>query len=327
MPPSPDDAVRFQFSTEAFPQRVRLTAWREVFGRTVCNLDITPLQGEDFHSQATVCQLPGLGVLLASSDAAHLSHTRELIRDGDLWFMAAPTCSFTATQLGRSVEGGPGDGVLMTNAEVGSITLAAASHFTTFRVPTEAIAALVPDVWAAVARNVPATNAALQLLIGYLAIALNTDAPMTPELQRSTVTHVYDLLALALGATRDAAEIAKSRGARAARLGTIKADMAARFWQHGLTIGAVARRHGISPVYIRKMFAQEGTSFAEFLLARRLEHAHRILSDPAFADRAITAVAAEAGFGDLSYFNRAFRRRYGVSPSDLRAASRNKRGS
>jgi AraC-like DNA-binding protein len=46
------------------------------------------------------------------------------------------------------------------------------------------------------------------------------------------------------------------------------------------------------------------------------------LSDPHFADRSIAALALEAGFGDLSYFNRAFRRRYGDAPSEMRAGAR-----
>ena len=58
--------------------------------------------------------------------------------------------------------------------------------------------------------------------MGYLASALDTEALMTPELQQLAVTHVYDLLALALGATRDAAAIAVGRGVRAARLRSIK---------------------------------------------------------------------------------------------------------
>jgi AraC-like DNA-binding protein len=43
------------------------------------------------------------------------------------------------------------------------------------------------------------------------------------------------------------------------------------------------------------------------------------LSDARFARHTIAALALRAGFADLSYFNRAFRRRYGVSPSDIRA--------
>jgi AraC-like DNA-binding protein len=33
----------------------------------------------------------------------------------------------------------------------------------------------------------------------------------------------------------------------------------------------------------------------------------------------VSSIALDAGFGDISYFNRAFRRRYGATPSDVRA--------
>jgi AraC-like DNA-binding protein len=44
------------------------------------------------------------------------------------------------------------------------------------------------------------------------------------------------------------------------------------------------------------------------------------ISGPLSAGRSITAVAFEAGFNDLSYFNRTFRRRFGLTPSEARAA-------
>ena len=115
-----------------------------------------------------------------------------------------------------------GEGVLMSNADVGSMTLAA-SRFAAFSVPRAAIAALVPDVGATIARPIPANNPAFRLLLGYLATANDVQGLITPELQRLAVTHVYDLLALALGATRDAAATAKGRGVRAARLVAAKA--------------------------------------------------------------------------------------------------------
>lgn len=44
-----------------------------------------------------------------------------------------------------------------------------------------------------------------------------------------------------------------------------------------------------------------------------------MLCNPGLARHTVAAIAYEAGFNDLSYFNRAFRRRYGMTPSDARA--------
>jgi AraC-like DNA-binding protein len=59
------------------------------------------------------------------------------------------------------------------------------------------------------------------------------------------------------------------------------------------------------------------------VLEQRLYRAHRTIADPRRADRMISAIAFAAGFGDLSYFNRTFRRRFGMTPSDVRARVRN----
>jgi AraC-like DNA-binding protein len=40
--------------------------------------------------------------------------------------------------------------------------------------------------------------------------------------------------------------------------------------------------------------------------------------DPRRINQSIASLAFEVGFGDLSYFNRAFKRFYGVTPSEVR---------
>jgi AraC-like DNA-binding protein len=50
--------------------------------------------------------------------------------------------------------------------------------------------------------------------------------------------------------------------------------------------------------------------------------AYQRLTDPLRAGVKISTIALDAGLSDLSYFNRRFRRRYGVAPSELRAALR-----
>jgi len=43
-----------------------------------------------------------------------------------------------------------------------------------------------------------------------------------------------------------------------------------------------------------------------------------LLTSPRYAAWSITAIALEAGFGDVSHFNRRFKRRYLMTPSDMR---------
>src|SRR6185295_20086496 len=104
-----------------------------------------------------------------------------------------------------------------------------------------------------------------------------------------------DLVSVTLGATNDAAAAAQGRGVRAARLRAIKGDIEAHLTDADLSPLAVARRHRISDSYIRKLFEGEGTSFSEFVLARRLVRAYRMLTDRRLADRSIAMIAFESG--------------------------------
>jgi transcriptional regulator GlxA family with amidase domain len=148
------------------------------------------------------------------------------------------------------------------------------------------------------------------------------DALESPETRQLVVTHVHDLVALAVGATRDAAALAEGRGGRAARLQGIKADIVENLGRGDLSIDTLARRHRLHPRYIQRLFESTGTTFSEFLLGQRLARAHRMLTDPRHSERNVSAIAFECGFGDLSYFNRCFRRQFGASPSHLRAEAR-----
>jgi AraC-like DNA-binding protein len=114
-------------------------------------------------------------------------------------------------------------------------------------------------------------------------------------------------------------------GSKAARLHAIKKDILANLGEIALSLAAVAARHNISPRYVGRLFEQEGVTFSEFLLSARLECAHLMLTSLQFNGCTIASIAYSAGFGDLSYFNRAFRRRYSMTPSSVRAAARRQR--
>jgi AraC-like DNA-binding protein len=310
-----------RFTSDALPARDRIAAFREVFGRKLVRCDFEPLE-QPFHVDLTLRQLPGLGLASVGHSRMRVCRTRALLADGDD-ALSLQVCQArgVASQLGREAVVEPGGAVLSSNAETYQFTGARGSRCLVLGLSREELRRLLRDFDAALMRAVPADTSALRLLARYVAI-LDEEPALTPEVARLAVSHVYDLAAMALGATRDAAEAAKKGGVRAARLQAIKADIRGHLGERTLSLQSLAVRHGISPVYIRKLFEIEATSFTQFVLAERLARAHSLLRDPRFADRPIGWIAIEAGFGDLSYFNRAFRHRFGAAPSDVRADAR-----
>jgi hypothetical protein len=116
--------MMFRFSTDDYPAHGRAEAWREVFGRTIVRADIEPLQPDGFRAEATVHQFSGLGVLFATTSAARQGNSHALIANDDLSF-ATPSCPYSIAQIGRSPTVGPGDGVLLSNSDIGRVTLSA----------------------------------------------------------------------------------------------------------------------------------------------------------------------------------------------------------
>jgi AraC family transcriptional regulator len=90
-----------------------------------------------------------------------------------------------------------------------------------------------------------------------------------------------------------------------------------------IDLDGAAKQTGLSPFHFLRLFAQVlGVTPHQYLLRSRLRHAARLLAEE---ERAITDIAYEVGFGDLSNFVRSFHRAAGVSPRGFRQASRGNR--
>ena len=93
-----------------------------------------------------------------------------------------------------------------------------------------------------------------------------------------------------------------------------------RLDDNSLTIASIARRFGLSSKLVQRLFERAGTTFTEFVLEQRLLLARRLLSSLESRQNKIGTIAYTAGFGDLSYFNRTYRRRFGMTPSEWRGS-------
>lgn len=307
------DYASLHFSTRALDPSQRLPALRELFDQSIrLEIDAEPGQAVEMEMHLT----PGLRrARMLSSLTARVTRPAPMLADGEdtICLMMKTGGHMALTQSRR--EGVPqvGGGVLLVYREPALLHFVDATYLAV-RVPFTAISPLARNAGEAAARCIPRDAEALALLRGYLANLPERIAD--PQLGRLSATHVYDLIALAIGATDDGREIARRRGVRAARLEAIKADL---IRNAALDLDRLAARQGISPRYVQLLFEEAGTTFSDFVLERRLEAARRLLISPRYAAWSIAAIALEVGFGDLSHFNRRFKRRYMMTPSDMRA--------
>ena len=83
-----------------------------------------------------------------------------------------------------------------------------------------------------------------------------------------------------------------------------------------ITIADISAEVGLSQSHFMKYFKNTmGTSFIEYLNEYRLTMASRLLIS---SESSILAIAEEVGYENLSYFNRTFKKRFGMTPRDYR---------
>jgi AraC-like DNA-binding protein len=316
----PNDHLLWSFSTRGMAPEARGVALRKLHERGT--LPIEPLPGCVAQAEISRWALGDVGVILGKLGGLRQVVPPHAPEFRDEVFLGVNIAGMAvARQGGQELTPQAGDAVLFSSPEAGfTSSRPRSSEFLGLRLPHRILAPLVPDLDRDSMRLIRGQTHSLRLLVDYLCLLGSRQVPRSAELDHTISTHILDLIALSVGARQDAAAEAQGRGVRAARLYAIKADVASHFSESDLSVAAVAARHSVTPRYIHKLFETEGATFSEYVLACRLDFAHRLLTTPRLVGRPITSVAFDAGFSDLSHFNRMFRRRYNATPTEVRAA-------
>jgi AraC-like DNA-binding protein len=314
-----------RLSTRDLPPRDRLPFVHDFVSRNVIGLQFTPkTSGPPEMDLATLPLAPDISVSQGFYTPLTGARTRELLQDGKHnYFVTVHTDDYEF-----SVEGRPRVKVAAGDLTIVSMGVLMEFHLPETRVDVlhlahDKLAPLVPGIDLEPYYVVPAGAHGAELLVGY-ADLLRAIEPGTPKAAELAAKHLCELTALVLDGRADRERSGSS--IRAARLELVKKDILQRLQQPGLSVDDVARRQGVSVRYIHKLFEAEGVSFSEYVRDCRVELAYRMLQTSP-GERRISTVALDCGFGDISNFNRAFRQRYGITPSELLAQSLKRRES
>ena len=96
----------------------------------------------------------------------------------------------------------------------------------------------------------------------------------------------------------------------------IKRYLASAF-RSPISLSDIAQRYGYSEDYTIKLFKKEyGTTPYQYLIKKRLQEAERLLVTTTVA---VEEISRSVGYNDFSTFYRDFKKRFGMSPSEVRA--------
>jgi len=309
-----------RFSASHLPPSHRMEIWREVFGREVIRLDMAPLEDGPIFHDAVFRDFGSAALGLGVVSSISCERTAELLGDGnnDIILLIPIEGTVSLQQRGAELVAHSGD-VLVRRSDDAGRTLSSSGRYMTVTLPARVMECRVADIDRLTMTVLPRGTNGLSLLTGYVRM-LMAEERIDPATLEMISLHIADLAGCAIGARREEWHVANLRGLAAARLRQIHAAIRFGAANEGFSIAEVAGAMRVTPSYIRKLLASEGDTFTALVLQRRLDLAFEALSDPARDTSPISRIALDAGFGDVSYFNRAFRKRYDATPRDIRAA-------
>ena len=296
-------------------------AWREGICRGFCRLDVGPAEQDYIDCHNEFARIHSVVIATPNGKSARFARTRELLNDGcdDLVLISATRGKVHVTQRDKAIDLMAGQMCLTEMNIVGTADLNSDGGFTTARFPRHLLLQVAPSAEAQLARPLGHDRALSAMIDRYFQLCNDVAGDLDTPGQKAAAQHMADLVSLLLGANGTQKNLIAQSGFSAERLNQMKADVLGNLDRSDLTIERIARANALSGRQAQRLFASSGTTFSEFVLEQRLQLARRLLLQEASRHRKVSDIAYTAGFNDLSYFHRSFRRRFGITPSDMRA--------
>jgi AraC-like DNA-binding protein len=326
-----DDAATIRCASADLAQRRRVSACREHLSGLLIEVELEPDGPPSrFDSVILMRRFHDLQLLKMMFTAARIVRVANDEKSSSYFLMHINFDGVVAvSSMGRQLTLNEGEAVLLDTAHPFTIHRQRSGSSYVVRIPRERMAHLACSIEAIVMRRLP-NSGSLNLFTTYLDAILRHADHATPKLRQRAYGYVTDLLAILF----DSGDVAKTEPAKSVAVVSDQnrgiSDMrleAAKSYiiEHApdqISIAQVAEHLGITERHLQRLFESQEITFTAFLKDVRLARAYAMLGDRDSDRLRIRSICFATGFRDISYFNRAFRARYGCTPAEVRASRR-----
>jgi len=305
------------FSTLALSPPDQFEAWHAAGAGTVEATAITELAA-GFAAERRVWTLGPFALGVVQAPAVRLSRDAAQVRRSalDHWLITVATRGTRRVRVGDDcVELPPGIASISSLNEI-FVSERTDIEWVGLYVPRDTL----PEIGAALdaSRDKPLDSAMQRILAGYL-LQLAGEMPRLAEAELPRVVEATRaLIAASIAPSADAMAAARAP-VEQVQLARVKTIIRQQLRSAMLRPDRLCRLAGVSRSQLYRLFEPQG-GVAHYIQAERLRAACRALAAPGPA-RDIAEIAEDVGFFDHSTFSRIFRREFGCSPREFRAAA------
>lgn len=313
-------------STDDVHPRDRLSYWNDAACKAFVEIECRSERGPAFRASIRSQPLADLSVSLVDTQDCSVLRSRQAIarsRSDDILLSLQLAGTALLHQVGRDAELRTGDFAVYDTQRPYRLDVAPGVRQLVLKLPRAAFERRLGPVARYAALTVSPGDGVGTFASGFIGLIperLAALGALTPDAATSLRRCALDVIALALRHATYAPHAAMS-STRELALARLKAAIEDRLPDPGLRPASAAAAAAISVRYANELLAAEGQSLERYILARRLQHCARALSDPRHRQRTIGEIAFAWGLTDVSHFARRFKQHFGLSPRDWRAAA------
>lgn len=312
-------AMKTTITTDNIDQGARSRHWHETIAATYFPLDLTFRRPEAFDGTLTSWKLGQVSLSRLTSDPLMYRRLPKHFREPgpEEFLVTLPAKSEVRfSQGGTEIRGNPGCFFMERSHEPYEFSHAEAADLWVMKLSSALLGGRIraPDRFCSL--QFDATNGANGLFVDMVHLIPQRYDAMTEETRTTVGRQLVDLLALAIQSDERVLTSGVST-VRAAHLARIEGFVRRNLMDPDLGPDEVAAGCGISVRYLHELLRDTNTTLGQWIRDTRLQAAMEDLQT-AGDRRSIGEIAYARGFPDQAQFSRAFRARFGVTPSEAR---------
>jgi AraC-like DNA-binding protein len=308
------------FSTDGIEPSRRYAAWQGAICDVYVHVDVESEKRSDYQGfirEARFGAVTMTDVLLSEQRISRRErHIAKL--DKDCYYVEfVQQGKINVLQSGECLHSNPAVGAIFSASEAYDLECIGKVRSLYLEIPRAEFAERFPKDRIPLARTMATGRGLGRIASEFCSMLASEGASLDAEVRARLGDELMDVLALALD-MGDRDDLSTDRTVQQVRLRSVKAWIEDHLADPDLSLEKIAKSNGISLRHLHYLFRLTDMSVSEWIWDRRLQRCYELLMRPGPRPLSVTEVAYQWGFSSSSHFSTAFRRKFGISPSDLR---------